>query len=152
MFNCKKLFKLQVRPPSSILLTTASQDRWIFPSQSWEVKNSIIIIIIIIKFCVSYNYLMKYLLFVDYKTLRLNFFSFRCPDYCLSFCVDKYEKNFPWKRFGPPLSSLIFLSEGPNFSRELKLDWTQSWRIAFIRVFLARCLLISYDLNVWLFG
>ena len=48
MFNCKKLFKLQIRPPSVILLITASQDRWIFPSQSWEVKNSIIIIIIII--------------------------------------------------------------------------------------------------------
>ena len=27
MFNCKKLFKLQVRPPSLILLHTASQDR-----------------------------------------------------------------------------------------------------------------------------
>ena len=48
MFNCKKLFKLQVRPPSLILLITASQDRWIFPSQSWEMRNSIVIIIIII--------------------------------------------------------------------------------------------------------
>jgi len=45
MFNCKKLFKLQVRPPSLILLIATSQDRWIFPSQSWEVKNSIITII-----------------------------------------------------------------------------------------------------------
>ena len=27
MFNCKKHFKLQVRPPSLILLITASQDR-----------------------------------------------------------------------------------------------------------------------------
>ena len=45
MFSCKKLFKLQIRPPSLILLITASQDRWIFHSQSWEVKNSIIIII-----------------------------------------------------------------------------------------------------------
>ena len=27
MFNCKKLFKLQVRPPSVILLITAPQDR-----------------------------------------------------------------------------------------------------------------------------
>jgi len=27
MFNCKKLFKLQIRPPSPILLITASQDR-----------------------------------------------------------------------------------------------------------------------------
>ena len=27
MFNCKKLFKLQIRPPSLILLITASQDR-----------------------------------------------------------------------------------------------------------------------------
>ena len=27
MFNCKKLFKLQVRPPSLILLITTSQDR-----------------------------------------------------------------------------------------------------------------------------
>jgi hypothetical protein len=48
MFNCKKLFILQVRPPSLILLITISQDRWIFPSQSCEVKYSIIIIIIII--------------------------------------------------------------------------------------------------------
>ena len=40
MFNCKKLFKLQIRPPSIILLITASQDRWIFPSQSREVRNS----------------------------------------------------------------------------------------------------------------
>ena len=57
MFNCKKLFRLQIRPPSLILLITTSQDLWIFPSQSWEVKNSmmmimmmmmIIIIIIII--------------------------------------------------------------------------------------------------------
>ena len=42
MFNCKKLFKLQIRPPSLILLITASQDRWIFPSQSRVVRNSII--------------------------------------------------------------------------------------------------------------
>ena len=48
--NCKKLFKLQIRPPNLILLITTSQDRWLFPSQSWEVKNSIIIIIIIIIF------------------------------------------------------------------------------------------------------
>ena len=27
MFKCKKLFKLQIRPPSLILLITASQDR-----------------------------------------------------------------------------------------------------------------------------
>ena len=45
MFNCEKLFKLQIRPPSLILLITTSQDRWIFPSQSWEVRNSLIIII-----------------------------------------------------------------------------------------------------------
>ena len=44
MFNCKTLFKLQIRPPSLILLITASQDRWIFPSQSWVVRNSMIII------------------------------------------------------------------------------------------------------------
>jgi hypothetical protein len=43
MFNCKKFFKLHVRPPSLILLITTSQDRWIIPSQSREVKNSIII-------------------------------------------------------------------------------------------------------------
>ena len=48
MFNCKKLFKLQIRPPNLILLITTSQDRWIFPSQSWEVRSSIIIIRIII--------------------------------------------------------------------------------------------------------
>ena len=27
IFNCKKLFKLQIRPPSLILLITTSQDR-----------------------------------------------------------------------------------------------------------------------------
>ena len=27
MFNCKKLFKLQIRPPSLILLITTSRDR-----------------------------------------------------------------------------------------------------------------------------
>ena len=48
MFNCKKLLKLQIMPPSLILLITTSQDRLMFPSQSWEVRNSIIIIIIII--------------------------------------------------------------------------------------------------------
>ena len=48
MFNCEKLFKLQIRSPSLILLITTSQDSWIFPSQSWEVRNSEIIIIIII--------------------------------------------------------------------------------------------------------
>ena len=48
MFNCKKLFKLQIRPTSLILLISTSQDRWIFPSQSWEVRNSIIMIKIII--------------------------------------------------------------------------------------------------------
>jgi len=42
MFNCKKLFKLQIRRPSLILLITTSQDKWIFPSQRWEVRNSII--------------------------------------------------------------------------------------------------------------
>jgi len=46
MFNCKKLLKLQIRPPSLILLITISHDRWIFPSQSWEVRNSTKIIII----------------------------------------------------------------------------------------------------------
>ena len=45
---CTKLLKLQIRPPSLILLITTPQDRWIFSSQSWEVINSIIIIIIII--------------------------------------------------------------------------------------------------------
>jgi len=33
MFNCKELFKLQIRPPTLILLIAASQDRLIFPSQ-----------------------------------------------------------------------------------------------------------------------
>jgi len=46
--NNNKFFKLQIRPPNLILLITTSQDRWIFPSQSWEVRNSIIIIIVII--------------------------------------------------------------------------------------------------------
>ena len=48
MFNCKKLLKLQIRPPSLILLITASQDRWIFPSQSWEVRNSMMMMMMII--------------------------------------------------------------------------------------------------------
>jgi len=48
VFNCKELFKLQVRPPNLILLITASQDRWIFPSQSWEVRNSMMMMIILI--------------------------------------------------------------------------------------------------------
>ena len=34
MFNCKKLFKLQIRPPSVILLIAASQDRGMFAGQS----------------------------------------------------------------------------------------------------------------------
>jgi len=42
MFNCKKLFKLQIIPSSLILLITTSQDKWIFPSQSWDVKNSMV--------------------------------------------------------------------------------------------------------------
>ena len=32
-----------MRPPSLILLITTSQDRWIFPSQSWGVRNSMMI-------------------------------------------------------------------------------------------------------------
>ena len=58
LFNCKEIFKLQIRPSSLILLIIISQDKWIFPSYSWEVRNSmmmmmmmmimIIIIIIII--------------------------------------------------------------------------------------------------------
>ena len=48
MFNCKKLFKLQIRPPSLILFITTSQDRWIFPNQSWEVGNSIMMMMMII--------------------------------------------------------------------------------------------------------
>jgi len=47
MFSCKKLFKLQIRPPSLILVITTFQDRRIFPSQSREVRNSVIIILII---------------------------------------------------------------------------------------------------------
>ena len=43
MFNCKKLFKLQIRQPSLILLISTSQDRSIFPSQSREVRNSMMI-------------------------------------------------------------------------------------------------------------
>ena len=44
MFNCKKLFKPQIRPPSLILLIITSQDWWIFPSQSWEVRNSMMMV------------------------------------------------------------------------------------------------------------
>ena len=47
MFICKKLFKLQIRSPNLIVFITTTQERRIFPSQSWEVRNSIIIIIII---------------------------------------------------------------------------------------------------------
>jgi len=32
MFNCKKLFKLQIKPPSLILLITTPQDRCYFPA------------------------------------------------------------------------------------------------------------------------
>jgi len=63
MFKCKKLFKLQIIPPSLILLIATLQDRWIFPSQSWEVRNSMmmmmmmmnIITIIIITILVPLN-------------------------------------------------------------------------------------------------
>ena len=48
MFNCKELYKLQVRLPSLILLIAAPQDRGIFPSQSWEVRNLMMMIVIII--------------------------------------------------------------------------------------------------------
>ena len=34
MFTCKEHFKLQIRPPSLILLITTSQDRWIFPAKT----------------------------------------------------------------------------------------------------------------------
>ena len=60
MFSCKKLFKLQIRPPSLILLITTSQDRWIFPSQNWDVRNSIIIIIIIIIIIYSNIFITHY--------------------------------------------------------------------------------------------
>ena len=60
MFNCKKLFKLQIKPPSLILLTTTSQDRWIFPIQSWEMRKSTIIIIIIITTEQLPNYYYKF--------------------------------------------------------------------------------------------
>ena len=33
MFSCKKLFKLQIRPPSLIRLIAASRDGWIFPAE-----------------------------------------------------------------------------------------------------------------------
>jgi len=48
MFNCKKLFKLQIRPPNLTLLITTSRDRWIFPSQSWEARNSMMMMMMII--------------------------------------------------------------------------------------------------------
>ena len=50
MFNCKKLFKLQIRPTNLILSITTSHDRWIFPSQSWEVRNTIVIIVNLLYF------------------------------------------------------------------------------------------------------
>jgi len=55
MFNCKKFYKLEIRPPSLILLITTSHDRWIFPSQSWEVRNSVIIIIFFTKAALQRN-------------------------------------------------------------------------------------------------
>ena len=48
MFNYKQLFRLQIRPPSLILLITTSQDRWIFPSQRWEVRISMMMIMRIV--------------------------------------------------------------------------------------------------------
>ena len=47
MFNCKKLLKLQIRLPSLILLITKTQKGWIFPNQSWEVRNPLTTTIII---------------------------------------------------------------------------------------------------------
>ena len=44
MFN----FKPQIRPPSLILLIITSQDGWIFPSQSWEVRNSMMIMMMMV--------------------------------------------------------------------------------------------------------
>ena len=48
MFKCKKLFKLQIRPPSLILLITTSQDRWIISSQSWELRNPMMMMMMMI--------------------------------------------------------------------------------------------------------
>jgi hypothetical protein len=48
MFNCKKLFKLQIRSQSVILLIAASQDRGMFAGQSREVRNSMMIIMMMI--------------------------------------------------------------------------------------------------------
>jgi hypothetical protein len=48
MFNFKKLFKLQIRPPSLILLISTSHDRWIFLSQIWEVRNSMLLLLLLL--------------------------------------------------------------------------------------------------------
>ena len=46
--NHFKLLKLEIRPPSLILLITISQDRWIFHSQTREVRNSMIMMMMMI--------------------------------------------------------------------------------------------------------
>jgi len=102
MFNCKKLFKLQIRPPSLILLITASQDRGIFPSQSWEVRNSIIIIIIII---IIISFLSSDLFREDLFDIKNPFLSphvyFMClVKVCLPRCFAlKYQITFVFSPF-----------------------------------------------------
>jgi len=66
----RKFFKLQIRPPSLILLIITSQDRWIFPSQRWEVRNSIIIILSTLFRLFTIMYL-KQTMFIGYIVLQL---------------------------------------------------------------------------------
>ena len=78
MFNCKKLFKLQIRPPSLILLITTSQDRWIFPSQSWEVSNSMMMIIVITRYFVP-----QVVIFVSQNTRKMDWLTTLVRDFSL---------------------------------------------------------------------
>jgi len=88
MFNCKKIFKLQLRPPSLILLITTWKDRWIFPSQSWEVRNSMIIIIIII-------YCNNIYIEIIYKSYWPHY-TFQCLKICPYLCMKLLRWNWTW--------------------------------------------------------
>ena len=100
MFNCKKLFKLQIRPPSLILLMTTFQGRWIFPSQSWEVRNSMMMMIIIIIKTVQHIISACPVLTKEYYRVIL---SLEAPN--------KFGKNIP--EFGETHSSVFGFERRP---------------------------------------
>ena len=125
MFNCKKLFKLQIRPPSLILLITTSQDRWIFPSQSWEVRNSIIIIIILI-------------IIIIRKLYQETFYRITTKDCCTWNITHNTESTAVWslkpERWGSPLVQEKYRAEKACDKRHpyriiiimFHLTWTNS--------------------------